>query len=100
MSSILPSTSAASSSASRLILNVEITCMFLAGEEFGDVHDPDYNTIDPKQQDPVQWQRAKLLGNSTFQARVGQLGASNSTKPGMVTAIKSKCGAPSVGGFI
>ncbi len=47
--------------------------MFLAGEEFGDVHDTDYNAVDPKQQDPVQWQRANYPGNAALQARVAQL---------------------------
>lgn len=47
--------------------------MFLAGEEFGDVHDMDYNATDPKQQDPVQWQRALYPANAALQARVGQL---------------------------
>jgi glycosidase len=47
--------------------------MFLAGEEFGDVHDTDYNAVDPKQQDPVQWERALFAGNAALQGRVGQL---------------------------
>jgi 1,4-alpha-glucan branching enzyme len=47
--------------------------MFLAGEEFGDVHDTDYNAVDPKQQDPVQWQRAAFPGNAALQTRVGDL---------------------------
>jgi hypothetical protein len=29
--------------------------MFLAGEEFGDVHDTDYNAVDPKQQDRMRF---------------------------------------------
>jgi 1,4-alpha-glucan branching enzyme len=47
--------------------------MFLAGEEFGDVHDLDYNATDPKQQDPVQWYRAALPSNAALQTRVGGL---------------------------
>jgi glycosidase len=47
--------------------------MFLAGEEFGDVHDTDYNAVDPKQQDPVQWQRASYSANAALQARVADL---------------------------
>ena len=47
--------------------------MFLAGEEFGDVHDTDYNATDPKQQDPVQWYRARLPGNAALLARVSAL---------------------------
>ena len=47
--------------------------MFLAGEEFGDVHDTDYNAVDPKQQDPVQWQRATYTANAALQARVSAL---------------------------
>ena len=47
--------------------------MFLAGEEFGDVHDTDYNAVDPKQQDPVQWRRATYTANAALQARVSAL---------------------------
>ena len=47
--------------------------MFLAGEEFGDVHDLDFNATDPKQQDPVQWYRATLPSNEALQMRVGEL---------------------------
>jgi 1,4-alpha-glucan branching enzyme len=57
--------------------------MFLAGEEFGDVHDTDYNATDPKQQDPVQWQRAKLPSNLAFEARVGQLIQLRTTNPAL-----------------
>jgi 1,4-alpha-glucan branching enzyme len=47
--------------------------MFLAGEEFGDVHDTDYNNVDAKQQNPVQWQRASYSANAALQARVADL---------------------------
>jgi 1,4-alpha-glucan branching enzyme len=47
--------------------------MFLAGEEFGDVHDLDYENDNAKQQDPVQWQRAAYPGNAALRARVGEL---------------------------
>jgi glycosidase len=57
--------------------------MFLAGEEFGDVHDTDYNATDPKQQDPIQWQRASLPANGAFQARVGQLIQLRTTNPAL-----------------
>jgi pullulanase/glycogen debranching enzyme len=46
--------------------------IFLAGEEFADVHDTDYNAVDSKQQDPVQWQRADPTthpANAALQAR-------------------------------
>ena len=36
--------------------------MWLAGEEFGDVHDTDYVDVNAKQQDPVQWNRAAFRG--------------------------------------
>jgi glycosidase len=38
--------------------------MFLAGEEFGDVHDTDYTDVNVKQEDPVQWGRAQLPAHS------------------------------------
>ena len=49
--------------------------MLLAGDEFGDVHDTDFASADfhRKQQDPVQWQRAKLPGNAVLQGRSGEL---------------------------
>ena len=36
--------------------------MFLAGEEFGDVHDTDYIDVNAKQQDPVQWGSRSVPG--------------------------------------
>jgi 1,4-alpha-glucan branching enzyme len=47
--------------------------MFLAGEEFGDVHDTNYIDVNRKQQDPVQWQRAKFRGNAALKANVASL---------------------------
>lgn len=47
--------------------------MFLAGEEFGDVHDTDYQGVNPKQQDPVQWNRAGFRGNAALLANVTKL---------------------------
>jgi 1,4-alpha-glucan branching enzyme len=55
-----------------LITSVGIP-MFLAGEEFADVHDLDYEAVDPKQQDPVQWQRAAYPGNAALLARITSL---------------------------
>jgi 1,4-alpha-glucan branching enzyme len=47
--------------------------MWLAGEEFGDVHDTDYKGENPKQQDPVQWNRAVFHGNAELKANVAKL---------------------------
>jgi hypothetical protein len=47
--------------------------MFLAGEEFGDVHDTDYIGVDSKQQDPVQWNRARFQGNAALKTNVAKL---------------------------
>jgi 1,4-alpha-glucan branching enzyme len=47
--------------------------MFLAGEEFGDVHDLDYTNDERKQQDPIQWQRMSFPGNAALLGRVGEL---------------------------
>jgi 1,4-alpha-glucan branching enzyme len=47
--------------------------MFLAGEEFGDVHDTDYSGVNSKQQDPVQWKRAQFQGNAALLANVTKL---------------------------
>ena len=49
------------------------TPMFLAGEEFGDVHDTDYIDVNRKQQDPVQWGRAAFRGNAALKADVAKL---------------------------
>src|SRR5271154_475320 len=47
--------------------------MWLAGEEFGDVHDTDYIDVNAKQQDPVQWNRGGGLGNAALKANVTKL---------------------------
>jgi 1,4-alpha-glucan branching enzyme len=47
--------------------------MWLAGEEFGDVHDTSYSDVNEKQQDPVQWNRAALRGNSGLKGNVAKL---------------------------
>jgi 1,4-alpha-glucan branching enzyme len=47
--------------------------MFLAGEEFGDVHDTSYIDVNAKQQDPVQWNRAQFSANAELMANVGLL---------------------------
>lgn len=47
--------------------------MWLAGEEFGDVHDTDYIDVNAKQQDPVQWGRAAFRGNTSLKANVAKL---------------------------
>jgi 1,4-alpha-glucan branching enzyme len=47
--------------------------MFLAGEEFGDVHDTSYTDVNAKQQDPVQWNRANFRGNAALYANVAKL---------------------------
>lgn len=57
--------------------------MFLAGEEFGDVHDFDYGDANSKQQDPVQWRRASYPGNQALQARVRTLLQLRTTHPAL-----------------
>ena len=47
--------------------------MFLAGEEFGDVHDLEHSDWRMKQSDPVDWERREYLGHKTLFNRVGQL---------------------------
>jgi len=47
--------------------------MFLAGEEFGDVHDLAYVDVNAKQQDPVQWNRAAFAGNADLKSNVAKL---------------------------
>ncbi len=47
--------------------------MWLAGEEFGDVHDTDYADVNKKQQDPVQWNRAAFRGNAALKADIAKL---------------------------
>jgi 1,4-alpha-glucan branching enzyme len=47
--------------------------MWLAGEEFGDVHDTDYTDVNKKQQDPVRWNRAAFRGNAALKADIAKL---------------------------
>jgi 1,4-alpha-glucan branching enzyme len=47
--------------------------MFLAGEEFADVHDLDPFGVNPKQQDPVQWGRSEYPAHKSLLANVGEL---------------------------
>ena len=47
--------------------------MFLAGEEFGDVHDKDHTDPGLKQEDAVDWTRADYLGHRTLESRIQQL---------------------------
>ena len=47
--------------------------MFLAGEEFGDVHDFSYTDVNLKQEDPVQWGRAQFNANSQLLTNVAKL---------------------------
>jgi 1,4-alpha-glucan branching enzyme len=55
--------------------------MFLAGEEFADVHDLDFLDVNTKQQDPVQWGRASHPGQSTLLANVTALVKLRTTHP-------------------
>ena len=56
-----------------LILTSVGISMFLAGEEFGDVNDFDFRNGELKQQDPVNFDRAKYPGNKELQRQVGRL---------------------------
>jgi len=47
--------------------------MFLAGEEFADIHDLDHSDWRLKQSDPVDWERRDYLGHKTLLDRVGAL---------------------------
>jgi len=47
--------------------------MFLAGEEFGDVHDTDHTDPGLKQEDPVDWTRKDYLGHQTLYNRIQDL---------------------------
>ena len=57
--------------------------MFLAGEEFGDVHDLAFSNSESKQQDPVQFCRLAFPGNYTLQNQVGQLIALRASHPSL-----------------
>ena len=47
--------------------------MFLAGEEFADVHDLDFLDVNTKQQDPVQWARMSYPGQARILTRLTAL---------------------------
>jgi 1,4-alpha-glucan branching enzyme len=47
--------------------------MFLAGEEFADIHDLDPFGVNPKQEDPVQWTRASYPAHKALLENVGKL---------------------------
>ncbi|MDP4267492.1 MAG: alpha-amylase family glycosyl hydrolase [Bacteroidota bacterium] len=47
--------------------------MFLAGEEFGDIHDLDYNNWRLKMSDPVDWDRMKIKGHTKLFNYVSEL---------------------------
>jgi 1,4-alpha-glucan branching enzyme len=47
--------------------------MFLAGEEFGDVHDLDYTDWKLKMEDPVRWPRRDHPGHAELEASVSDL---------------------------
>lgn len=47
--------------------------MFLAGEEFGDVHDLNPEDVNGKQSDPVDFERRNYLGHHSLLERVGDL---------------------------
>ncbi len=57
--------------------------MFLAGEEFGDVHDTSYIDVNEKQQDPVQWNRTKFRGNAALYSNVAKLIQLRSSHPAL-----------------
>jgi 1,4-alpha-glucan branching enzyme len=57
--------------------------MFLAGEEFGDVHDLNWTDPEGKQQDPVQFRRAAFPGNHALQDQVAHLIALRASHPAL-----------------
>jgi 1,4-alpha-glucan branching enzyme len=57
--------------------------MFLAGEEFGDVHDLAFSDSESKQQDPVQFCRLAFTGNYTLQNQVARLIALRASHPSL-----------------
>jgi 1,4-alpha-glucan branching enzyme len=56
-----------------LVLTAVGIPMFLAGEEFGDLHDIPHHDWRLKMSDPVDWQRADLPGHRELLARVKDL---------------------------
>jgi glycosidase len=57
--------------------------MFLAGEEFADVHDLNHLDDEIKQQDPVQFRRAMFTGNSRLQLQISRLINLRTTHPAL-----------------
>jgi 1,4-alpha-glucan branching enzyme len=57
--------------------------MFLAGEEFGDIHDLDFKAVEPKQQDPVQFRRLAFPGNHSLQNQVARLVTLRASHPAL-----------------
>ncbi|MGB9073225.1 MAG: alpha-amylase family glycosyl hydrolase [Terriglobales bacterium] len=57
--------------------------MFLAGEEFGDVHDLDYQIPDRKMSDPVDWTRRDIFGHRSLQDRIRELVTLRATHPAL-----------------
>jgi 1,4-alpha-glucan branching enzyme len=60
-------------SAFALLLTAAGLPMFLAGEEFGDVHDLEHTDWRLKMSDPVDWSRRGRPGHADLQARASQL---------------------------
>lgn len=60
-------------SAFALMLTSQGIPMFLAGEEFADIHDIDHSDWRLKQTDPVDWTRRDLLGHRSLLNRVSDL---------------------------
>jgi 1,4-alpha-glucan branching enzyme len=57
--------------------------MFLAGEEFGDVHDLDHSDWRLKMSDPVDWTRQHQPGHQTLRERVRDLVRLRTTAPAL-----------------
>jgi 1,4-alpha-glucan branching enzyme len=57
--------------------------MFLAGEEFADVHDLDFLDVQQKQQDPVQFRRLEFPGNRALHDSVARLVALRTSHPAL-----------------
>ncbi len=57
--------------------------MFLAGEEFADIHDVDHSDPGLKQEDPVDWSRRDYLGHQTLFDQVQELIALRTQHPAL-----------------
>jgi 1,4-alpha-glucan branching enzyme len=60
-------------SAFALLLTSAAIPMFVAGEEFADVHDLDHRQADLKMSDPVNWGRASIPGHAALRGAVRNL---------------------------